>query len=137
MRTTRSRERRIAEEEAAMRARVTKFVVPRFATDADESRAFYYAHLERVRAANRERKRAERARKKGVMNITRKAVRSSNIRSVGHDPKTNEVHVEFHSGDVWKYPGVSAAEHKAFVSAPSVGSYFHEHIKPLGGDRIQ
>ena len=69
------------------------------------------------------------------MDIPRKAVRSSNIRSVGHDAKNNEVHVEFHSGDVWKYPA-TAAEHKAFVSAPSVGSYFHEHIKPLGGEKV-
>ena len=60
----RPRAERIAEAEAAMRKRMEKFMVPRFAIGADESRAFYYAHLERVRTANRERKRAERARKK-------------------------------------------------------------------------
>jgi hypothetical protein len=70
------------------------------------------------------------------MTIARKPVRSSNIKSVGHDPAANELHVEFHSGQVWKYPGVSAAGHKGLVSAPSIGSYFHEHIKPLGGEQI-
>lgn len=69
------------------------------------------------------------------MTVNRKPVRSSNIRGVGHDPKANEVHVEFHNGQVWKYPA-SAAEHRAFVSAPSVGKYFHEHIKPLGGEQV-
>lgn len=69
------------------------------------------------------------------MNITRKPVRSSNIKSVGHDAKTNTLQVEFHNGQVWEYPA-DAAQHKAMVSAPSVGSYFHQNIRPLGGEQV-
>ena len=67
------------------------------------------------------------------MSIARKSVASSNIRSVGYDPKEQKVHVEFHSGDVWKYPA-TAADHRAMVNSGSVGSYFHKHIKPRGGE---
>jgi KTSC domain len=66
----------------------------------------------------------------------RKRVQSSNIHSVGYDEKAHEVHVEFHSGDVWKYPA-TAADHRAFVNAGSVGKYFHAHIKPRGGERVE
>jgi len=69
------------------------------------------------------------------VNIQRKPVRSSNIKSVGHDPKTNTLQVEFHSGAVHEYPA-TAAQHQEFIHAPSVGSYFHQHIKPLGGEKV-
>lgn len=71
------------------------------------------------------------------MSIQRKRVQSSNIRSVGHDAKTNTLDVEFHSGAVHRYQGVTEDQHKEFMGAPSLGSYFHENIRPLGGDRIQ
>lgn len=68
--------------------------------------------------------------------IARKPVRSSNVKSVGHDPKTNTLHVEFHGGQVHAYQGVPAEQHKAMINAPSVGKYFHQHIRDLGGYRI-
>jgi hypothetical protein len=68
------------------------------------------------------------------MNIPRKPVRSSNIKSVGHDGKST-LQVEFHSGQVWNYPA-DAAQHRAMITAPSVGAYFHRNIRDLGGTRV-
>jgi hypothetical protein len=68
--------------------------------------------------------------------IARQPVDSSNVRSVGHDPETNRLHVEFKNGSVYEYNGVPAHEHQALVNAPSVGSYLHQHIKGYGGVRI-
>jgi hypothetical protein len=66
--------------------------------------------------------------------LTRQAVSSSQIKSVGHDPKTNRLHVEFHGrgevpGKVAEYDGVSAEQAKALVNAPSVGKHFHVTIR--------
>lgn len=69
------------------------------------------------------------------MTIQRKPVRSSNIKSVGHDAKSNTLQVEFHNGGVWNYPA-DAAQHKALIGARSVGSHFHQNIRPLGGEQV-
>lgn len=53
---------------------------------------------------------------------------SSNIEAVGY--KDGVLSVKFRGGDhIYDYPDVTEAEHKAFVGADSVGSYFHKHIK--------
>ena len=128
-----------AAREAAMRERVAKPKqgLPNFI----EHRERYYADIKKSRARARESQRrfATRKREKqrlAGMSIQRKPVRSSNIKAVGHDPKTNTLDVEFHSGAVHRYHGVTVDQHKEFMGAPSLGSYFHEHIKPLGGDRV-
>jgi hypothetical protein len=61
--------------------------------------------------------------------MTRKAVKSSNIKSVGYDATTKTLEVEFTSGGVHQYSGVSAAKHAALIKAKSVGSYFHREIR--------
>lgn len=62
--------------------------------------------------------------------MNRNPVSSSQIVSVGHDPETNTIEVEFNSGAVWQYAGVDAAKHAAFVGAESLGRHFGKHIKP-------
>ena len=62
------------------------------------------------------------------MNRTR--VESSNIASIGYDYPSQTLEVQFHSGGIYQYPGVSAATYEAFMDAPSKGKYFHAHIKP-------
>jgi hypothetical protein len=61
--------------------------------------------------------------------VQRKPVSSSQIRSIGHDPATSTLEVEFHAGGVYQYDNVTAAHHKALMDAPSIGSHFHRHIK--------
>lgn len=62
--------------------------------------------------------------------MQRQPVKSSNIKSIGHDPATNTLHVEFNGGSVYEYVGVSAEKHKALLSADSIGSHLHSTIKP-------
>ncbi len=71
--------------------------------------------------------------------MTRKPVKSSQLLSVGHDPETSTLEVEFHPtrkqaadsqlGSVYQYANVSAADHAALVGAESVGSHFIQVIK--------
>ena len=62
-------------------------------------------------------------------NIPRKAVKSSNIKSVGYDKASKAMVVEFHSGQVHRFEGVAEKHHTAMLKAKSVGSYFHSHIR--------
>lgn len=59
-------------------------------------------------------------------------VKSSNLKSVGHEKEANELHVEFHGGSVFAYDGVSAELHERLMKAESIGKFFHKEIKNGG-----
>ena len=61
--------------------------------------------------------------------MDRTPVRSSNIRSVGYDPASRKLEVEFHSRGVYQYSGVPETIYQGLMRAASKGSYFHDHIK--------
>lgn len=61
--------------------------------------------------------------------MERKAVSSSNIRSVGHDPASNVLEVEFSSGQVFLYEGVPRELADQLVKADSVGRFFAQNIR--------
>ena len=67
--------------------------------------------------------------------MNRTPVRSSNIRSVGYDPASRTMEVEFHSGGLYQYYGVPETIYQGFMQAASKGSYFHDHIKGRYPDR--
>lgn len=67
--------------------------------------------------------------------MNRTPVRSSNIRSVGYDPASGTLEVEFNSGGVYQYSGVAETIYQGFMRAASKGSYFHDHIKGRYPDR--
>jgi hypothetical protein len=54
---------------------------------------------------------------------------SSNIRRSRHDPGSNHMDVEFHSGAVYRYKGVTPGDYNRFVTARSQGSYLHKHFR--------
>lgn len=56
-------------------------------------------------------------------------VTSSNIRSIGYDPKAQALEVEFKSGSLYRYSGVPASVYDTFVAAPSKGRFFDSRIK--------
>ncbi len=68
-----------------------------------------------------------------MWNLNRMSVQSSNLRSVGYDPKTRVLEIEFHSGEIYQYSGVSESEYSALMSASSKGSYFAHDIKNSHG----
>jgi hypothetical protein len=61
--------------------------------------------------------------------VNRTPVRSSNIRSVGYEPGTRLLDVEFHSGGIYQYSSVPESVYQGLMSAASKGTYFHDHIK--------
>jgi len=61
--------------------------------------------------------------------VNRQPVSSSDLRSVGYDSSTNTLEIEFNSGGVYQYYGVSLAVYQGLMNAPSHGKYFHAHIK--------
>jgi hypothetical protein len=62
--------------------------------------------------------------------MDRGQVESSNIVSVGYDAATMILEVEFISGAVWQYTGVSGNIFKAFMESDSLGKFFMRNIKP-------
>jgi hypothetical protein len=62
---------------------------------------------------------------------------STAIAAIGHDPESNTLHVEFHSGRTYAYPEVSADAHSRFMDAESKGAHFVKHIRPLGGTEVK
>jgi len=60
--------------------------------------------------------------------MDRKRVNASNIRSVGYDAGKEVLEIEFTSGSVVQYSGVSPEVHRRFMNAPSPGSFFQDQI---------
>ena len=57
-------------------------------------------------------------------------VKSSTIAAVGYDRESKELTIRFIHGGEYLYCGVSEAEHKALMDAPSIGKHFHSNIRP-------
>ncbi|MFO1318376.1 MAG: KTSC domain-containing protein [Burkholderiales bacterium] len=61
--------------------------------------------------------------------MERRRVNATKIRSVGYDPSARVLEVEFASGAILQYSGVSAEVHRRLMAAPSPGSYFEDNIE--------
>lgn len=61
--------------------------------------------------------------------MERTPVSSSNIASVGYDPESATLEVEFHDGSIYQYFDVPAHVAEGLVTTSSVGSYLAAHIK--------
>jgi hypothetical protein len=60
--------------------------------------------------------------------MDRKRVSASNIRSVGYDAGQQVLEIEFSSGSIVQYRGVSPEVHRRFVNSPSPGSFYQDQI---------
>ena len=60
--------------------------------------------------------------------MERVPVESSSLMSVGYDPDSATLEVEFHGG-IYQYFGVSPEVHEGLMSAGSKGSYFNQFIR--------
>ncbi len=61
--------------------------------------------------------------------MERQYVDSSNIKSIGYDPNTSTLEIEFNSGAIWQYFDVPESKWYAFESSGSKGSFFPREIK--------
>jgi hypothetical protein len=60
--------------------------------------------------------------------MERKRVSASNIRAVGYDAGKQLLEIEFSSGSIVQYSGVSPEVHRRFISSPSPGSFYQDQI---------
>ncbi len=63
--------------------------------------------------------------------MERQPVESSNLKSVGYDPQTQTLEIEFQHGGVYQYLGVPESIYNSLMSAPSLGSYFYHEIRDV------
>lgn len=61
--------------------------------------------------------------------MIRQPVSSSNLKSVGYDRGSAVLEIEFHNGGIYQYSGVPQDVYTALMSAASLGSFLHKHIK--------
>lgn len=61
--------------------------------------------------------------------MKRTPVRSSNISSVGFDPDSLILQIEFNNGSIYDYFRVPTQHFEGLLSASSAGRYFHLHVK--------
>jgi hypothetical protein len=61
--------------------------------------------------------------------MKRTPVSSSNLREVGYDAASQTLEIEFHSGGVYQYYGVSPDVYEGLMSAGSHGRYFYYQIR--------
>lgn len=65
-----------------------------------------------------------------------KPVTSSNIKAIGHDPETKEIHVQFHSGATHAYEDCCGETYAKLIGAKSIGSHFHAHVRSKKSRRV-
>ena len=61
--------------------------------------------------------------------MTRTAVTSSSLASIGYSPTQAALEVEFKHGAVYRYLDVPASVFEAFLVAESKGTFFNQAIK--------
>jgi len=59
----------------------------------------------------------------------RTPVSSTNIRSIGYDPQSAIIEVEFTSGDVYQYFDVPEHLYNGLMSASSKGQFLNDYIR--------
>lgn len=61
--------------------------------------------------------------------MERQPVSSSNLVSVGYDPNSETLEIEFKGGTIYRYFNVPSFVHEQLMSANSHGVYFNANIK--------
>lgn len=61
--------------------------------------------------------------------FTKREVKSSAIRSVGYDPDTKILSIEFNHGKVYDYLDVSEETFEEMLKAPSIGKFYNQRFR--------
>ncbi len=61
--------------------------------------------------------------------MERKKVSTSKLLSVGYEASSRTLEVEFNTGAVYQYSGVSPDLYRRFMGAGSLTSFFEDHIE--------
>jgi hypothetical protein len=65
----------------------------------------------------------------GVARLERQQVTSSTIESIGYNPITAVLEIQFAPGDLYEYFMVPKSTYLALLKAPSKGRFFRESIR--------
>ena len=63
--------------------------------------------------------------------MRRQLVNSSSLRSLGYDPRSQTLEVEFHSTGVYQYFGVPRTVLEEMLAQHSLGTYFNAEIRDV------
>jgi hypothetical protein len=63
------------------------------------------------------------------LEMERKKVNSSNIRTVGYEASSQILEVELSDGTIWEYSRVPSEVHRRFMAAPTMISYYRDNIE--------
>jgi hypothetical protein len=63
--------------------------------------------------------------------MRRRLVNSSSLRSLGYDPRSQMLEIEFHSGSVYQYFGVPRTVLEEMLGQHSLGTYFNAEIRDV------
>jgi len=61
--------------------------------------------------------------------MDRQPVKSPNIASIGYDPSTSTLEVEFNSGNIYQYSNVPEMIFHSLINSESVGKSFNSQVK--------
>ena len=61
--------------------------------------------------------------------MQRNFVASSDLRSVGYDPTSKTLEIEFHGGNIYQYFNVPQYIYNNLMNSASKGKYFHTFVK--------
>uniref|UniRef100_UPI0037C18FC2 KTSC domain-containing protein n=1 Tax=Elstera sp. TaxID=1916664 RepID=UPI0037C18FC2 len=61
--------------------------------------------------------------------MIRDPVASSNIASVGYDPDSETLEIEFINGSIYQYFNVTSGLYEQLMAAPSKGQFLHAYIR--------
>lgn len=63
--------------------------------------------------------------------MRRRLVNSSSLRSLGYDPRSQTLEIEFHSGSLYQYFGVPRRVLEEMLAQHSLGTYFNAEIRDV------
>ena len=58
--------------------------------------------------------------------MERKRINASTLRSVGYDAGKQVLEIEFSSGSIVQYTGVSPEVHRRYMNSPTPGSFYQD-----------
>ena len=61
--------------------------------------------------------------------MIRQIVRSTSLKTVGYDPQSQTLEIEFHQGEIYQYFGISEFLFKGLMLAGSKGAFFNRNIE--------
>ena len=61
--------------------------------------------------------------------MIRKQITSTNLRSIGYDPDSSVLEIEFLNGTIYQYAAVPLQVYNSLMAANSHGTYFNANIR--------